>query len=187
VDSSYFFPGTSGTLLLTNSHVLSERRFEQALPPRYAVARFPDREPVRIVGEVCSSRPDELDFTFVRLESTPSKVRPIPVAESPCEVESPPQFLYIIGYPGGGSQSFSLNDNVFLARSEDRLHYRTPTEKGSSGSPVLDPITWEAVALHHAGASTMDSLSGAGTYEANEGICLCAIRQDTKKKGSAAP
>jgi hypothetical protein len=97
------------------------------------------------------------------------------------------QFLYIIGYPGGGNQSFSLNDNVFLARSEDRLHYRTPTEKGSSGSPVLDPITWEAVALHHAGASTMDSLSGAGTYEANEGICLCAIRQDTKNKGSAAP
>jgi hypothetical protein len=36
---------------------------------------------------------------------------------------------------------------------------------------------WELVALHHAGSATMKRIHGAGTYEANEGIWIQAIRK----------
>ncbi len=62
-----------------------------------------------------------------------------------------------------------------LAASERLVHYRTPSEGGSSGSPVFGPTDWKVVALHHAGSNDMPRLDGQGTYEANEGIALAAL------------
>jgi V8-like Glu-specific endopeptidase len=59
--------------------------------------------------------------------------------------------------------------------SESLLHYRTPTDPGSSGSPVFNS-EWEVIALHHSGSSKTPRLHGGGFYEANEGIALSAIR-----------
>ena len=67
----------------------------------------------------------------------------------------------------------------FLATASDgtRLHYRTPTEGGNSGSPVFDEDNWMLVGLHHAGSKEMPRLRGqAGTYEANEAVSIAAIR-----------
>jgi V8-like Glu-specific endopeptidase len=68
---------------------------------------------------------------------------------------------------------------------EPKLHYRAPTEPGSSGSPVFNQ-DWELVALHHAGSKELRSLSGEGVREANEGIWMSAIiqamREDLKTK-----
>ncbi|HBL29593.1 MAG TPA: serine protease, partial [Acidobacteria bacterium] len=44
--------------------------------------------------------------------------------------------VYVIGHPLGGGLSLSLTDNALLGTSERLLHYRAPTEGGSSGSPV---------------------------------------------------
>jgi V8-like Glu-specific endopeptidase len=93
------------------------------------------------------------------------------------------QRLYVIGHPRGGGLMFSMQDNRLVdhgAPTDYRVHYRTPTEPGSSGSPVFNG-SWELVALHHSGSATMKRIHGAGTYEANEGIWIQAIR----KQGSA--
>jgi V8-like Glu-specific endopeptidase len=88
------------------------------------------------------------------------------------------QRLYIIGHPGGRNLSFSLFDSLWLDADETKLHYRTPTEGGSSGSPVFDQENWTLVALHHAGLQNMPRLHNQpGTYEANEGIAVNAIRE----------
>jgi V8-like Glu-specific endopeptidase len=58
-----------------------------------------------------------------------------------------------------------------------RLHYRAPTEGGSSGSPIFN-IQWKLIGVHHAGDRAMARLNGQpGTYEANEGIWIQAIRE----------
>ena len=52
--------------------------------------------------------------------------------------EIPPR-AYIIGHPRGlSTPQFSLQDNVLLDHDDRFLHYRSPTEPGSSGSPVFN-------------------------------------------------
>ena len=79
---------------------------------------------------------------------------------------------YIIGHPGGRDLEFSLSDNAILDSDERVVHYRTPTEGGSSGSPVFNG-SWKVMAIHHGGGAALQRLHGtAGTYQANEGIRL---------------
>jgi V8-like Glu-specific endopeptidase len=99
----------------------------------------------------------------------------LPLDPSVLKLDTPLQRLYIIGHPGGRDLEFSLQDNYLLAASERLVHYRTPSEGGSSGSPVFGPTDWKVVALHHAGRNDMPRLDGQGTYEANEGIALAAL------------
>jgi V8-like Glu-specific endopeptidase len=86
--------------------------------------------------------------------------------------------IFIIGYPSGGGLSFSLFDSELLACEEKgpRMHYRTPTEPGSSGSPVFNQ-NWELIAIHHSGAYDMKKFDGSGSYEANEGIQILSLRE----------
>ena len=65
-------------------------------------------------------------------------------------------------------------DYHLLDYDDTRLHYRSPTEGGSSGSPVFDKA-WNLIGLHHAGSLEMRRLHGPGVYPANEGIRLSAI------------
>jgi V8-like Glu-specific endopeptidase len=85
--------------------------------------------------------------------------------------------VFVVGHPSGDALQLSLHDSELLdVCDHDRLlHYRTPTEPGSSGSPVFNS-NWEVVALHHAGSSAMPRLRGKGQYEANEGISIRSIR-----------
>ena len=79
--------------------------------------------------------------------------------------------------PGQSINTSSSNpaSNLLLDHEDPRIHYRTPTEGGSSGSPVFNR-QWDLIGLHHAGSKTMQRLNGkAGTYAANEGIWLRAI------------
>jgi V8-like Glu-specific endopeptidase len=71
-----------------------------------------------------------------------------------------------------------LHDSVLLDIDDDErlVHYRTPTDPGSSGSPVFN-VDWEVIAVHHGGSSETPRLRGDGRYEANEGIALSAVRR----------
>ena len=75
-----------------------------------------------------------------------------------------------------GAAPVLLQDNILLDYDHRVLHYRSPTEGGSSGSPVSDD-EWRLIGLHHAGGTGMPQLNKAGgTYAANEGITIDAIR-----------
>jgi hypothetical protein len=93
-------------------------------------------------------------------------------------VDESQKHVYLIGHPLGGSLSLSLHDNLFLGFRHPKMHYRTPSEPGSSGSPVFDD-QWNFIGLHHAGSFQMPRLDGQpGAVEANEGISLHAIRTE---------
>jgi endonuclease G len=73
-------------------------------------------------------------------------------------------FLNVIQHPLGREKEVVVRDNRLLdlavADNEEGqlgpfLHYEADTEKGSSGSPVLND-QWEVVALHHSGVPKTD-------------------------------
>ena len=172
-------------LFLTNSHVLGLRS-PKALRPEEAEVHFDAGQPGRfltVLDLVWESPQGELDATFVRLKGD--------IAMPPLELSDPqveprfdatnPRSLYVIGYPLGEDLSLSMEDNRQVGWGVPLLHYRTPTEGGSSGSPVFDK-TWSVMALHHAGGQRMPRLDGQpGYYEANEGIWIHAIAVATRK------
>jgi V8-like Glu-specific endopeptidase len=84
--------------------------------------------------------------------------------------------VYVVGHPRGSGLQISLQDCRLLDidESERLVHYRTPTDQGSSGSPVFNG-KWEVVALHHGGSFKTPRLHGVGNYEANEGISMKSI------------
>jgi len=129
----------------------------------------------------------ELDAALLRIHPPVTDLDPLPLtAAIPHRGTSDVQ-LFIVGHPAGDELTFSFQDNLLLDHDGPLtgvprrpgtwlLHYRTPTIKGSSGSPVFIGEGWRTVALHHAGKDTMRRLNGqAGTYEANEGIALVSI------------
>ncbi len=131
----------------------------------------------RIARVLWTSPLGELDTTIAELDGYPAEVASCPVASRrPALDGTPPPQTYVIGHPSGWDQvMLSVRDNQVLDGDDVRLHYRTPTEGGSSGSPVFNRA-WEVIAVHHAGSATMPRLHGAaGTYPANEGIWLDRI------------
>jgi V8-like Glu-specific endopeptidase len=182
-------------ILITNAHVISTdpsvRAVFGALDPAEAIIIFEalNRNEEFGVGDVLfQSPPQELDVTIISFKDDEMgrlkklvkdvalyKLSPVlPLASGNPLVDSR---LYVIGHPKGGPLQFSMQDNLLLDSENPRLHYRTPTEGGSSGSPVFNQ-QWELVALHHAGKKDMKKLNGKeGAYEANEGIWIQAIKK----------
>lgn len=131
------------------------------------------------LGEQLSSF-EKLDVTIVALKSAPKRATGLTASDT-LPQPSPKTKAFVLGHPKAGALQFSLHDSELLD-IDDRgrlMHYRTPTEPGSSGSPVFDE-DWKVVALHHAGAWKTPKLHGDGEYEANEGITLHAIREGLK-------
>jgi hypothetical protein len=184
-----FFPGLAGNLLLTNAHVLNEEGSAGALAPDQAQVNFQGAGAVLDAERVIwSSPPDRLDATFVALRDGGPDVAPLPLSARRIRQGVPPPRLYIIGHPAGRDLELSLHDNQLIACSERLLHYRTPTEGGSSGSPVFEETGWKVVGLHHAGGryAGIDGKTPP-EYEANEGIAILAVQQATRQTTSAAP
>src|SRR6185503_13479072 len=135
----------------------------------------------KVAEVICTSPPDALDFTLARLSPRLTKWDACPLNTAQKQITDLYPRVYVIGHPGGRELTFSLSDNVVLGFRTPRLHYRTPTEGGSSGSPVFT-VDWDVLALHHAGALDMPKLSGKGRYAANEGIWMSAIKQHLARR-----
>ncbi len=181
-------------ILITNAHVVSEDPVERALKPEEAIIIFEaiDRDQEIRPSEIIFSSPSaELDVTILRfdkeehkkLKKLTSKVNIYPISKQLPVLEEPPsQRVYVIGHPFGGTLQLSFQDNILLDHENPKLHYRTPTEGGSSGSPVFNQ-QWDLIGLHHAGSNEMPCLNGKrGTYNANEGIWIQAIKKALKSK-----
>jgi hypothetical protein len=186
VNYSDFFGGDSKQkLLATNSHVISPCNFPGALAPDEARANFEAIGAKPELGDVVwSSPPDEpgLDVTFVSFRGPEPNAEPLPIHSRSVRVQVPPQRVYIIGFPGSRGLEISLHDNALLGCNDRLLHYRAPTEPGSSGSPVFEDIDWRVIALHHAGDRGLQRIDGKpGVYDANEGIAILTIQQSSPK------
>jgi tetratricopeptide (TPR) repeat protein len=182
VQAADFFPGREGVLLLTNAHVVSDVSNPYAIFPQNCQVNFQAIGEVFEVEEkvVWTSAYTKLDATFLTLKGKPA-AGPLRIHKMPMQLTEPPARLYTIGFPGGRDLEISLQDNQLLAVNEELLHYRTPTEKGSSGSPVFEPEDWRVVGLHHKGSEEMARIDGKpGTYKANEGIAILALQRATQ-------
>lgn len=170
-----------GQVLVTNSHVLApEPLTDDTLAPGEAVvtlqalAEEGSAAPLRVAEVLWTSPPRLLDVTVARL-SGEAPVEPCPFTATRPRLDGH-QRVYVIGHPEGRELSYAIDDNVLLDYDDRVLHYRAPTEHGSSGSPVFNR-DWQVVAIHHAGRTDMPRLHGEGTYPANEGIWIEAVRR----------
>ena len=167
-------------VMITNAHVLTPNGDGDSLTPAqahvafYASTNQAGRPHASTIKKILwTSPPDKFDVTVALLGKPLVAKHPLTIAPNLPAVADKPK-VYVIGHPGGGALVFSLNDNDLLDHGDPddfRVHYRTPTEPGSSGSPVFN-AQWELIALHHAGNSAMQRIHGSGTYQANEGIAF---------------
>ncbi len=183
-----------GPVFLTNAHVISESAQDGALRPEQALIRFEVQArravstyvPLAIDRILWSSPPGELsdtvaghgacDVTICKLKDIGVDSHMLDLAKGLPMISSASR-AYIVGHPEGSGLQFSIADSELLDIDDQQklVHYRTPTVGGSSGSPVFD-LDWNVFAIHHAGATDTPRLHGTGTYAANEGISLLAIR-----------
>lgn len=177
-----FFDGRTGLLLLTNAHVVNAIGSGGALRPDQAQANFQGLgATVAFEDEVVwSSPPEMLDATFLAFSNDPPDAAALPLSRRKTEMRKPEPRVYVIGHPSGRDLELSLHDNKLLGCNDRVLHYRAPTERGSSGSPVFDDESWHVIGLHHAGGRYDRLDGGTPQYDANEGISILAIQRATK-------
>lgn len=171
-------PSLPELVVVTNCHVVPDRVKE-----RDAVVTFhglDDNEAGRksfLVQRLwwrSPASPPGVDTAILELDGKPN-VEPVPLADT-LHLQNDKSRAYIIGHPRGYDQpQFSIQDNLLLDHDDVRLHYRSPTEGGSSGSPVFEDL-WKVIGLHHAGSARMSCLTKTGTHAANEALRIDAIR-----------
>lgn len=183
---------TSDWVFVTNDHVV-DQDVPDAIKPEQAWVTFElecvaKGRPIshKVSSKVLFSSPpgglgkpdwERMDFTVLSLDTWPEGGVPLHINAS-LPALSHKTKVFVVGHPSGDALQLSLHDSQLLDVCDEELllHYRTPTEPGSSGSPVFN-TNWEVVALHHAGSRETPRLRGLGTYEANEGISMRAIKE----------
>jgi hypothetical protein len=179
-------------VFVTNAHVISER-WLAVLRPEQATVTFSALDnlnrPFRVDRLLWESPRDNLDCAILTLKEQPPLDKGLQIASSPPPLsESNKHRAYIIGHPARRRRpQFSIQDNFLLDLDDRVVHYRSPTEPGSSGSPVFND-NWEVFAVHHYGSRQTPMLHGKpGAYEANEGIRIDAIVTACRQALSAQP
>lgn len=166
-----------GALHPADARVIFEVESAAARSPRvHEIADVLFSSPPGELGEILPEL-EALDTAIVTLKTVPEDVVPLRIASS-IPLPAPTTKAFVVGHPQAGALQFSLQDSELLdvCPNERLMHYRTPTDPGSSGSPVFN-AKWELVALHHAGSQRCRRLHGTGEYQANEGIILRAVQR----------
>jgi hypothetical protein len=185
VDGAWIDQGWSDRkLLLTNAHVCTNDPGIQAQPP---YPRGADENTATFMGSFAEgTRPIEVNVNKVLWTSPPSEldaslleIADIPQAaektrllrEIPSVERWPEKRVNILGHPMGLNLQISLQDNHLVSVGERYLHYQTPTDPGSSGSPIFSQ-DWQLVGIHHSASREM---------QANEGIRIDRILEEIRK------
>ena len=168
----------NGPLFLTNSHVISLDPVDDAplrpLQAEIEFTRLNGRPRVRLGELVYSSPRIEMDISILRVIAPPNSGKLELCSFLPKISNSSMQRVYVIGHPRGQELAVSLYDNSLAEYSQQYVRYRSPTEEGNSGSPVLDRQL-SCFAVHHRALMAK---------QLNEGITLEAIRRAIAQVGS---
>ena len=158
-------------VLLTNAHVISLNPADEA-PLRPAEAsveftRLAGRPKVDLGELLFSSTRTELDISILRINA-PDGTRVLDIYPTLPDIStepSAPQRIYVVGHPSGSELAVSLYDNSLVEYAQHYVRYRSPTEGGHSGSPVLTRQL-KVFGIHH--RALYDK-------QLNEGIILNAV------------
>jgi V8-like Glu-specific endopeptidase len=170
------------TVIVTNEHVVP--RLDAGDGPRAEelTARFEvagSTLPAAGVGglrAVWWSPREDLDVTLMVSDELDACAPPTLHPARALPIPRQGAHVYVVGHPGGGGLQLSIRGNDLIDVDDTRLHYRTPTSRGSSGSPVFDH-EWDLVGVHHYGSANLAALHGRqGRYEANQGTTIAAVR-----------
>jgi hypothetical protein len=160
-------------VFVTNAHVMSDQAADEApLGPGDASAEFtrmPGRPKVALGEKLYHSPKINLDCWICRIQ-LPDNIPSLGTTFYNPLVSTPgdrPQRVYVIGHPKGGELAISMYGNGLVGYEMPYVHYKSPTEGGSSGSPVLNR-SLKTFALHH---KTREAL------KVNEGVLLEQIKQ----------
>jgi V8-like Glu-specific endopeptidase len=169
-------------LFLTNRHVVDappdgeapEPGRRPGLPParaRVQLTALSGAEPIPVKAVVWRSAGADarLDTVVLRLAAPPPNATPLDLGD-PAGLKAggeEPSRIFVIGHPKGAALSYSLYGNELRAIEPPLLYYRSPTEEGSSGSPVFNPDFF-LVGIHH---------SAVPEREANCGTLIDAVRK----------
>jgi Trypsin-like peptidase domain/Tetratricopeptide Repeats-Sensor len=159
----------NGPLFLTNSHVLSLDPADEAplrpLQAEIEFTRLNGRPRVGLGELVYSSQRIEMDISILRIIAPPDSGK-VEFCSIPPKISgTSTQRVYVIGHPKGQELAVSLYDNSLAEYSQQYVRYRSPTEEGNSGSPVLDRQL-NCFAIHHRALKEK---------QLNEGITLEAV------------
>lgn len=190
--TSLGFKDSGASYLVTNYHVVNTKGDWHGERPNEVEIVFEQGDPGKVyevANVLWESPPDKLDTAVLCLSQPVLNIPGLPIAANLPALEEGVR-VYIIGHPGGRELSFSMQDNELIDHEGTpngtpidpavrKVHYRAPTEGGSSGSPVFNSRLWEVIALHHSGGKDkVRRLNGKdGTYGANEGISIQSIRE----------
>lgn len=92
-------------------------------------------------------------------------------------------WVNIIQHPKGEHKQVALHHNVVVYSNPDSriLQYLADTEKGSSGSPVLDK-DWRVVAVHHSGGAYQEP-NAPGAFYRNQGTKIGLVIDGIREAG----
>lgn len=165
-------------VFLTNSHVVSLNQVDEApLRPAEAIVEFTrlSGRPKVSLGELLFySARNELDISIFRINA-PASARTLetyPYLPKVGTDPKDPQRTYVIGHPNGSELAVSLYDNSLVEYERQYVRYRSPTEGGHSGSPVLTRQL-KTFGIHH---------RALYDRQLNEGIVLNALKTELEKK-----
>ena len=161
------------SLLITNAHVVSDDPNEpKAFRPDQVKVEFTEADgcPKFLLGEkVFYSDKNILDVWISKIQSPElnsvlglSFYSPA-IPKSGERVER----IYVAGHPGGGDFCVSMYDNDLVGFEHPHVHYKSPTNRGSSGGPAMNSDL-DAFAVHH---KARDDLS------LNQGILLSEVKK----------
>ncbi len=160
-------------VVVTVAHVVDDPPHAIGIGPDEAWVNFTrcseEKKRFRVRRVVWSNT--ELDASVLLPENLPDEVEGIDLKSSrKLQLNALPRpRLHVIGYPEGREIAMSLYDN-YVERVEGAcILYRSPTEHGNSGSPVLTE-GFEAVAIHRAACRDIEANEGVRSEKVVEAI-----------------
>jgi len=178
-------------LLLTNNHVLEDRRVAGASMVAFNYELDVQGEPRRSVFFRLTGDPyftsKGLDFSLVGVEPVSvdgeadlksfGHIPMLPRSGKALKME----YVNIIQHPNGDYKKVALRENVVIGHEGAFLYYVTDTEPGSSGAPVHNE-EWQLAALHH---RTVPDPENPDNYIANRGVRISSICDHVEKAADA--